>query len=155
MNFRRARRTNDWLGWLTFGACLLGAAITDGIVVALWGAGPDAGVMHLCFGSLGVVFTAVTGFAGWQLLRPSEWEFVVEDDVIRWGPTARPDRQRRIPLTDIRRVFTDEREQELVVETAAGRTACGDFVLIRKADRQAFVAFLRQHHPAIPCLNGP
>lgn len=155
MNFRRARRTNDWFGWLTFGACLFGAAVTDGIAATLWVGRSEAGMGHLCFGSLGAAFTVVTSFAGWRLFRPQEWECVVDESAIRWGPTDRLERQQRVRLADIRRVSADEREQVVVIETEAGRTVCGDFVLIRKADRQALIAFLNQHHPAFPCANGP
>ncbi len=154
MTFRRTRRTNDLLGRLTFGACLLGVVVAGGILVGVWVVEVEAVMGHLCFGCLAVAFAVVTGFAGWQLLKPSEWEFVVEDGVIRWGPTARPDRQRRILVADIRRVFVDEREQEVVAETATGRAVCGDFVLIGKADRQALIEFLKLHHPGIVRVNG-
>jgi hypothetical protein len=160
VTFRRTRRTNDWLGRLTFGACLLGAVLADAIFVAATGVclvTRQAWEGLLCLGPLAAVFTVVTGFAGWQLIRPQEWEFVVDDGVIRWGPTAHPERQRRVLLADVRRVVvgSSSRDEGVVVEATVGRTVGDDFVLIKKADRLAFVAFMKQHHPAISCVKSP
>lgn len=155
MTFRRSRRTNDWLGWLTFCACLLGAVIVGGMLaVGVWVGKVETG-LGLCFGSLTVMFTVVTGFAGWQLIRPQEWEFVVESGVIRWGRAARPDGQQRVRLADVRQVVNDWREQRVVVETGDGQTVIGDFVLIRKGDQLAFIAFLKQYHSEIVTTNWP
>ncbi len=107
--------------------------------------------MNPLVGCWTVVFAVVAGFAGWQLVRPREFEFVLKDGVIRWGPTARPDRQRRISVADIGRVMIDDREQRLVVETKAGFVhTFGDHLLISEVDRFAFVEFLKLNHPGVP-----
>lgn len=154
MTFRRARRTNDWLGWLTFGASLLG--VVAGFV-ATFHVIPDDdnGVVNPLTGCCMGVFAPLAGFTGWQLIHPQKWEFVVEDGVIRWGRAVRPDKLQRVQLADIRRVVNDWREQRVIIETASGQTVVGDFVLILKSDRLAFLAFLKQHHPEIAVTEGP
>jgi len=151
MSFHRTRRTDDFLGWLTLAACLLATVIGG---TCLWVGVAEgervlvAAVAWLCG------FAALDAVCGWRLVRPSVLEFGVERGVVRWGPVGRPDRQRRLCLTDVQRVVVNRREGEVWAETEGiALVPLGADVLVRWSDRWALVGFLRQHHPDVPIIE--
>ncbi|WP_020475810.1 hypothetical protein [Zavarzinella formosa] len=152
MSFHRTRRTDDLLGWLTFAACLLATVIGG---ACLWvGVAEGERVLVAAAVVWLVGFAALDAFSGWRLVRPAALEFRVERGVARWGPVGRPDRQRRLSLTDVRRVVVNRREGEVWAETdAIALEPFGGDVLVRWSDRRALVGFLRQHHPEVPVIE--
>jgi hypothetical protein len=84
------------------------------------------------------------------ILFPQEWEFVVENDSIRWGMSSKPERQRRLSVPKVARIIHDKSDNKILADVGGIRLLpIADYVLVRSDDQAALVDYLRQSFPQL------
>ena len=101
---------------------------------------------------LGGCFVSFFFIAWWHILRPKEWEITVASDLVRWGDTRRPDRQRRITISKIKRIEGqyDSEFDRTIFEIADGsHVTLPRHILVTRDDAKQCVEAIKKARPEI------
>lgn len=148
MSFRRTRRSGDGYSWLTAALALCGAIV--GGVICLAAFTGDSTLAKTMTSVLFVLFGLAFVFSLRGIMFPYEWELVVEGDAIRWGETARPDRQRRLSLPRVKRLIHDKSDRKVLADVGEWRLLpVGDYILMQLEDQTTLVEYLQQRFPQL------
>jgi hypothetical protein len=148
MSFRCTRRSNDGYTWLTFFMAFTGV-IFIGFIALIAFAGkeifPKIFSAGIWFGFLIALISSAR-----DVLCPYEWELVATGDQIRWGRVFDPDKQRRVLLAKIKRIVYEKSDNQLSVDIGSWRLLpVGNYVLVKTADTNNLVDFLKQNYPQL------
>jgi hypothetical protein len=148
MSFRRTRKSSDGYSWLTLALSLCGALGCGAICInAFMGESQSA---KMFTSALFFMFGIAFAFSVRGILFPYEWELVIESDLIRWGETTKPQRQRRLRVPNVKRLIHDKSDSKVLADVGSWRLLpVGDYILMRAEDQAALVEHLRQSFPSL------
>lgn len=146
MTFRRIRNSNDSYTWLVLAllSCLWGSAAVAGSSLIP----SDEQRVKTGFFLVLLLLALPITWCALAIVRPRQWEIVVEGAVIRWGRTARPARQRSLQINQIRRIIHDRDSKRIFADVGGwSLLSIGHMVLLSFRDQLAMLAFLAQEFP--------
>lgn len=142
IGFRHVRNSRDGTSWLGLAIAVPSCAAWAYVV---W---DEHGTWRtICTAILFILVVAVLSLLR-SILFPHQLELVVDGNSIRWGRVDRPGAQKRIFISDIRKLVHNQHEDHVFADTGGLILKyVGHTVLVSPQDQNAFVGYMSRTFP--------
>jgi len=104
------------------------------------------------------VFFFILMISSWFLiLKPIEWEIVIENDCIHWGRVKKFHKHKTIPITDIKEIHYNsgpENDRTYLVLKNGKRKNMLDMILYYEDKKRSFIKSISENYPDIDIKEG-